>query len=369
MSSGCKLLSGNWINIWKYIECIMLSAELTKKLRYLIKSFIFGFPSINEINELVNISHKIALAYLRTKFLSNKYVENRFGINIDDLAFDVIADIFARDNNGKFVEIDKYFKQFGNLPVLSDDELFAGLRRLVFSATNVRFFKIYGELDTALSKIIRNLKITLKNHSSVKVIVHNEENFLAPRNTENLLLDLPFIPEEILSPEFYDRVSSKSSLRDMLTAIGDVLEEQKNYKKIASMIEVAILIKEAYATDSLNKMGNEEISAEQTIFNEQIKSIAQEVVSSLKTQYSSRYVEKEKLLKTEIAAIFNATEEIIINHFCSGDGDLASYFSIVQKHSNDLTKDIYLSKYRVILEYLAKMAKNQMSDILKEELK
>ncbi len=347
----------------------MLSAELTKKLRYLIKSFIFGFPSINEINELVNISHKIALAYLRTKFLSNKYVENRFGIDINDLALDVIADIFARDNNGMFVEINKYFKQLGDLSVLSDDELFVGLRRLVFSATNVRFFKIYGELDTALSKIIRNLKITLKNHSSVKAIVHNEENFLAPRNTENLLLSLPFIPEEILSPEFYDRVSSKSSLRDMLTAIGDVLKEQNNYKKIAPLIEVAVLIKEAYASDAIRKMGNEEVTAEQTIFNEQIKSIAQEVVSNLKTQYSSRYVEKEKLLKTEITALFDATEEILINHFCSGNGDPASYYATLQKQLKDLNKEIYAGKYRVILEYLAKIARNQMSDILKDELK
>jgi hypothetical protein len=301
--------------------------------------------------------------------LSNKYVENRFGIDINDLAFDVIADLFARDNNGKFVEINKYFKQFGDLSVISDDELFVGLRRLVFSATNVRFFKIYGELDTALSKIIRNLKITLKNHSSVKAIVHNEENFLAPRHTENLCLALPSIPEEILSPEFYDRVSSKSSLRDMLTAIGDVLKEQNNYKKIASLIEVAVLIKEAYASDAIRIMGNEEVSAEEIIFNDQIKSIAQEVVSNLKTQYSSRYIEKEKLSKTEIAAIFKATEEILSNQFCLGDDDPATYYNTLHKQMKNLDKEIYAGKYRVILEYLAKMAKNQMSDILKEELK
>ncbi|MDP2208315.1 MAG: hypothetical protein Q8K98_06030 [Bacteroidota bacterium] len=341
----------------------------TKNFKQVITSFLQPFPKPDAVNGFVHLCHKMAVAYLRTKFLSNKYSENRFGINIDDLALDVIADIFARDNNGKFVEIHKYFKQFGNLSVLSDDELFAGLRRLVFSATNVRFFNIYGEFDPALSKIIRNIKLTLKDHTSVKVIVHNEENFLAPRQTANLLLSLPFIPEEILSPEFYDRVSSKSSLRDMLTAIGNVLEEQKNYKKIASLTEVAVLIKEAYASDAIRKMGDEEFSAEEIIFNDQIKSIAQEVVSNLKTQYLSRYIEKEKLSKIEIAAIFKATEEILINQFCSGNGDPASYYATLQKQLRDLNKEIYSGKYRVILEYLSKLAKNQMSDILKEELK
>ncbi len=341
----------------------------TKNFKQVITSFLQPFPKPDAVNEFVHLCHKMALAYLRTKILSDRYSKKQFGINLDDLALDVIADIFARDNNGKFVEIHKYFKQLGDLSVFSDDEIFTSLRRLVLGAANVRFFNIYGELDNALSKIIRNIKLTLKNHSSVITFVHNQENFLAPRNTENLLLDLPFIPEEILSPEFYDRVSSKSSLRDMLTAIGDVLKEQKNYKKIASLIEVALFIKEAYATDSLNKMGNEEISAEEMIFNDQIKSIAQEIVSNLKTQYSSRYVEKEKLSKTEIAAIFKATEEILINQFCLGDGDPATYYNTLHKQMKNLDKEIYSGKYRVILEYLAKMARNQMSDILKDELK
>ncbi|MDI6804395.1 MAG: hypothetical protein QME58_11210 [Bacteroidota bacterium] len=315
------------------------------------------------------MSYKIALSYLRTKYAYGAHIQYRYGISVDDMAYDSIAELFSRDDKGNFTELKRYFNKLGNLSVLSDDELFVGLRRLVFSATNVRFFKIYGELDAALSKIIRNIKLTLKNHTSVKAIVHNEENFLAPRHTENLLLDLPFIPEEILSPEFYDRVSSKSSLRDMLTAIGDILAEQTNYKKIASLIEVSLLIKEAYATDAIRKMDNEEVFAEEMIFNNQIKSIAQKVVSGLKTQYSSRYIEKKKLSPKDVSAIFNAAEEIVINHFCLGDGDPASYFATLQKQLSDLDKENYSDKYRVILEYLAKMAKNQLSDILKEEIR
>lgn len=344
------------------------TSVIPKNFKHLISSILQPFPHPNAVNEFVQLCHKMAIAYLRTKILSNRYSENRFGINLNDLALDVIADIFARDNNCKFVQIHKYFKQFGNISVISDDELFAGLRRLVLGSTNVRFFQIYGELDDALSKIIRNIKLTLKKHSSVITFVHNGENFIAPRNTENLLLDLPSIPIEILSPEFYDLVSSKSSLRDMLTAIGDILDGQKNYKKIVSLIEVALLIQEAYATDCINKMRSEEVSPEQMIFNDQIKSIAQEVVSSLKTQYSSRYVEKEKLSKTEIAAIFKTTEEILINQFCLDDGDPATYYNTLYKRMKNLDKEIYAVKYRVILEYLTKIAKNQMSDILKDEL-
>ncbi len=346
-----------------------ITSVIPKNIKHLTTSILQPFPHPNAVNEFVQLCHKMADAYLRTKLLSNRYSENRFGINIDDLAFDVIADIFARDNNGRFVEIHKYFKQFGDISVISDDEFFAALRRLVLGATNVRFFQIYGELDNPLSKIIRNIKLTLKNHSSVITFVHNQKNFLAPRNTENLLLDLPSIPIEILSPEFYDRVSSISSLRDMMTAIGDVLKEQKNYKKIVSLIEVALLIKEAYASDAIIKMENEEFSVDEIIFNDQIKSIAQDVVSSLKIQYSSRYIEKEKLSKYEITAILGTTEEILINQFCLGDGDSASYYATLQKQFGGLNKEIYAKKYRVILEYLAKMAKSQMSDILKEDLK
>ncbi len=124
------------------------SRQILKNFRQVITSVLQAFPSPDAVNAFVHLCHKIALAYLRTKFSSNKYVENRFGINIDDLAFDVIADIFAR-----------------------------------------------------------------------------------------------------------------------------------------------------------------------------------EVVSNLKTQHSSRYIEKGKLSKTDLDAIFNATEEILVNHFCLGDGDPAMYFN------------------------------------------
>ena len=98
--------------------------------RQLIISILKPFPEMGNINKLVKLCHKMAVAYLRTKIFSNRYSEKRFGVNIDDLAFDVIADIFARDNNGNFVVIHKYFRQLGDISVLSDDELFAGFAQI-----------------------------------------------------------------------------------------------------------------------------------------------------------------------------------------------------------------------------------------------
>lgn len=341
----------------------------SQNIKHILTSILHPFPNPDAVNEFVHLCHKMAIAYLRVKFQSNRYIEYRFGLNIDDLALDVIADLFARDGRGKFVEIHKYFKQLGDLSKLSDDELFSATRRLVLNAVNVRCFKIYRELDPTLSKIIRNIKSTLHNHSSVQIICHNNENCIAPREYKNLLLDLPLMPEELLSPEFYDRVPSKSSLRDMLAVIGDILEEQVHYKRILPLIGVAILIKEVYTTNYTDGNAQGTIPPDQILFIDQIKSIANEAVKNLEATYSSKYIEKEKFTESELSAIFSALEEILINHFCSIDGDPTSYYATLQKQLKGLNKDMYIGKYRVVFEYLAKMAKKEMSEILKDEIK
>jgi hypothetical protein len=345
-----------------------ITSVIPKNFNQLVISILKPFPETSKINEFVNLSYKIALSYLRTKYSYGAHIQERYGISVEDMAYDSIAELFSRDDNGNFNELKRYFNKLGNLSAILDDELFANLRRLVCSAVNVRFFKSYGEQNPILSKILRNVKNTLKQHPSVKLIVYQEENFIVSTECNDLLKDFPLIPNELLSADFYPRINSKTSLREMLTIVGDIINCQTGYRKMVNLLDVATLICQAYLTDAFWKMDSADISPDQKLLLDDLKLIAKQTVIDLKNQHSSKYIDKEKLTRDELNSIFSAVEDILLLQFGMDGNEIESYYIVLSKHLTTLDKQIYATKYRTILEYFAKTAKKEMSNVLKNEV-
>lgn len=246
--------------------------------------------------------------------------------------------------------------------------MFANLRRLVCSAVNIRFFKSYGEQNPILSKILRNVKNTLKQHPSVKLIVYQEENFIIPTECNDLLKEFPLMPNEILSADFYPRIDSKTTLREMLAIAGDIINQQTEYRRMVAVLDVAMLICKAYLTDALWKMESSDISPDQKLLLDDIKMIAKQTVNDLKNQHSSKYIDKEKLTRGELNSIFSAVEDILLLQFGVDGNEIESYYTILSKNLTILDRQTYGAKYRSILEYLAKTAKIEMNNVLKNEV-
>jgi hypothetical protein len=340
-------------------------------VRYFLASVLKVPPSQADATALVDLFHKIALAYLRTKSISGRFDATRFGLTLDDLAYDAIADLFARDDAGIYSAIRSFVERIGPLESLSDDDLILRVRRLVFGAVNQQVFRLYGSFDPSLAKVIRNIKLALKHHPVVTVQEQHGEAMIFPNDRQFLNQDLPVMAPEFLLPELYDRISATSKLKDMLSALGAVLCEQQSYRKAIPLVEFAILVRTMYAS---NLEVQTETSPEATLSDNEIERMINKSVALIKETTAAAYVSKRKLTEEDLRAHLDAVRDILSAEFIGENGQSkypagqsASYYQIIMTHMKSLTPELYRSRHRVILEYFAKLARNDLKVRLKHE--
>jgi hypothetical protein len=115
-------------------------------LKPILISLLSDSPSWLCVKDFVRLCHKIALIYLRKKVRSGRLKPTFFGLPLEDLASDAIADLFKRDERGVYVKLLSYFGSPG-WENKSEGELEGATRRLVFSQVNQALYRVYRETD------------------------------------------------------------------------------------------------------------------------------------------------------------------------------------------------------------------------------
>lgn len=131
------------------------------EVKQLIRSIISKEPQHGGTNEFIGVCLRMAIVYLRKKASGGRLNPSFFGLSIEDLATDLIADLFQRDEKGVFVQITKYFRKL-DCENLLEEELMGYTRQLVFSKVTEQLCRLYRQHDPALAKVLRNLKDVLK---------------------------------------------------------------------------------------------------------------------------------------------------------------------------------------------------------------
>ncbi len=337
------------------------SSSSTYNLPELLRSVLRSDPDQRHLTSFINLCHKMAVAYLRVKITSGRFDVRRLGLDIDDFAFDSIADLFRRDVDGSFPELCRYFDTAG---ILDDSALTNHLRRLVFSAVNHRIFRSYTETDPSLAKIIRNIKLALKEHPTLALHSHLGETVIVLRDGSAMHSRLPRIASELFAPDFHERVRGHRSLHSILDVLASLLSELDGYCQMISMYEVAELVRSVYASDVGQATS---ILAEPSISEDELCAMVEEAAAHLKDHVQTSYVNKSKLTEQEGRALIETVRDILTEDFIGQNGEASSFFEITRTHIPDLAQDDYRSRYRVILEYLTKLARNEMRDKLKKE--
>ena len=97
-------------------------------LVHLIRAVAGEAPSRTSVNEFTFLCRKIAVVFLRKKVSLGRLYPETFGVSIDDLALDCIADLFIQDDNGTLLQISAYFQGI-SLDDTTDEELLSHVRR------------------------------------------------------------------------------------------------------------------------------------------------------------------------------------------------------------------------------------------------
>ncbi len=334
-------------------------------LRNILFSVARGKPNRSDVSALIRVCHDMARAYLHAKTNSGKFDPSRFGLTISDFAFDAIAELFRRDASGTFLALKAFIQRLPTPADLSEAAAENELRRIVFSSVNQRIFREYGSYDPSLSRIIRNIKLAVRRHPAAASCERFNELMIVPKETTDFLESHPAISPEILSPELNRRMPQKPSLKDMLTVLVEILNDQSTYRRMISVVEAAILFRTEYALGYAAELTPQ---TEEGLSVSELSRFIDQVVLSLEQRHSDFYVSRGKLNADEYSAHISAVRQILTSEFVSWDGDAKTYYQIMQERISSLTPDEYKTKHRMILEYLAKTARKELATLVRKEL-
>ncbi|MBI3194000.1 MAG: hypothetical protein HYZ34_05950 [Ignavibacteriae bacterium] len=339
--------------------------KLTPLQRRAIDSVISGEYTPYDLREFFRICYILARPLIHKKISIGKINVHILGLHEADIITDCLADLFSRDELGKFPVVMSFVKN--HLPDsshASNEELLMILSYLVIGQVNQNIARLYNESDPTLGKILRNLKAILERTTLFESNTRFSEPYLFARNSE-YLSHLPPIPMEIVRREFSHVVSVHDSIEEMVKRLHTLLVNQHSYQRIVPLIDTALLLKEVYTVAWKTEEKLAEI-VEPDIANGDIARVAEEVCKKLFKELYPTYVEGNKCTESMYRNYFQALQTVLSGEFGDGSKMKLSYFDCLKLSNPDLTKEEYKHQHRSTMEYLGKLAKTRMKALLNE---
>jgi len=330
-----------------------------------LKSILSGAYTPLDVHEFVHLCYSLALPLIRKKISSGKLSSYHLGLNETDIVYDCLADLFRRDEQGRFVKIHSFFQSEGLDPATArEEELIITLRRLVFLKVNNNIIRIYSEADPTLGKVLRNIKLANQKERLFEEIHRFGETYLLPRAIDPLANRPPF-PHDTLEQQFIGVVLAHDTLLAMLKKLHRIVTEQHDYQRAIPLVPAALMVKKVYVL-GWESQDYERPVAEANLQYEEILGTAERVCGTVKEKMYSTYVKRKKYPEAVLTDYMNAVREIVVQEFSGQLVTDASYFEILKTHMPRLTKREYANRHRTALEYLAKVAKKAMKEELQK---
>jgi hypothetical protein len=317
------------------------------------------------VADLVLVCQRMAAAYVWLKCRNRTFDPSRLGLSVEDFAYDAIAEMFRRDESGSYQCVRQMTANF-DLTACHQEELEYELRRRVFNAVNRQIYRSYRDLDPTLSKILRNVKRTLQDHQSAMMIDHFGEWVLVPRRSIDLHLQSPVLPPEIMSAELSIRIGEIGDLREMLTTSSAILAEQTEYARIFSILGLAQILRGVYAR-GLEETDSTELSDDLT--SEELERYLHPALGTVLRRTGRNYVKKGKVTEEDLKTYARTLFDILLEEFNARQTENGSFYDFLVRHDPTVSRQDYLEKHRVILEYLTKLVRRELQESIKKEWK
>lgn len=317
-------------------------------------------PTYRQLVEVIDFCHKSAMAYLKAKASRGRFDVSRFGVRLEDFAMDSIADLFRRNTAGDFEALQRYCDAIAPRDAMTAEVLEGSIRRLVFSAVNQHIFRSMRDFDSGLAKIIRNLKLSLKDHPAASLGEVHGMHVIFSSGKGNL--HAPMMSPEFLEAAIRTELRYDASLKKILSAINVVLDNQSEYAQMVPLIQVAVMIRAMFG-DDVNPVS---VIPDHGITKEEVTSMIDHVMKQM-GKHGETYIKRGRLTEVEVRCYLESLRRLLFDACCDGKPE-QSYFDVLRSVLPQLTRNQYQHKHRAIFEYMAKLAKAELKSAALKEL-
>jgi hypothetical protein len=315
-------------------------------------------------SQFISLCKDIATIQLRRK--SNLHHLSQVVVmgSLDDLALDCIADLFYRDDAGTYPKLKTYFESL-SLDSLSENEFLIHLRRLVGGRVNASLFRLYNEVDPALGKILRNIKIALH---SIQIFTLSERfgSFCLTPTASETLEDLPPFDPADLEDMLRVMVGRKETIPSLLSKLSCCLREQQEHCRIVPLLTVALVFKALYL--SAARQSEEEPGIEDILSGRQSQEIIREVCREIRTRMAPTYIEKKKVETEMYNLYFKVIECNLVNRLTGSEAEEGSLFNQLHACNPEISRQEYQKIHKARLEYLARLSYAKAVSKLRKDL-
>ena len=331
-------------------------------LRGLLEAVLEGASNKGDLSSFVKVCHSLAIPYVSMRLSRDVVLKNTLNMSTSDFAYDCIADLFAFSTDHEFPHFRAYFAAYP-LDALSDPEVIAHLRRLVFSHVNQGLFRLYNQVDPSLARVIRNIKLAVQEFQSLIIVEQFGVQCLAPSGCDNLF-HLPEFNVTELEFALGRYLRGSENVPFMLGKLALFLTEQEENSRIVSITSIAIVFRslyERFSRDSLTQNGEEaEYEADAVL-----RTVAK-AVSLTKERVRDVYAKKKNIERDLIETYFGVIEKHLMLIY-SGDGHDSSLRELLKNLMPGMTTEEYRKTHRSRLEYLSRMTADEVGKMLKHD--
>lgn len=324
---------------------------LTSHLRENLIALLGGATTSRQLNTVINLCIALASELLGRKSGSRKLSLSQ-GLNEKDLAYDCVADLFQRNEQGCFVQLEAYFSSFDMYSV-PDEELLIALRRLVYSRVNQAMFRMYHDIDPAFSRILRNIKLAIETMKQFDEHDRFGEPSIAPVLCPTLE-HLPALDADEVQNYLLAHSIGTENIPQMLGKLAVYVRQQECYSRIIPIMTVARILKSVYS------LKNEPLLEPPTTETELSGSDTADIVKSaceiVKRESAGKYVGKKKVGEELFNKYFDVIEANVLARIGEQDGGAATYFDLLKESLPALTPEEYKKNHRARIEYLGARA-------------
>lgn len=316
------------------------------------------------IRVLVDQAYEIALSFVHWKTRQGRLQPDIFGLTADDLALDCIADLFQRDEAGRFVRLDAYLQEIRWYD-LSEEQLRQAFRRLVYSHVKESLFRRYHEADPHLARIIRNIKNAVKGAADLTLVRRGSELWLVASNLGASPWSSAIIPTEILEAYLLSEMSGADDLPTICGAFARFLDDNPYECQALPLTMFAQIVRSAYS-----RMGDAlaHSTMEVELLEREIEAAIDMACRSVHSRMKPAYVERGKVTLATLDLYMEAVRSVLTSHFLAGDADQISYFDALCVCSHGtITKKEYRLTHRNIFEYLVKMTRTEVVGFFRDD--
>jgi hypothetical protein len=315
-----------------------------------------GKATPRQLDAVIRVAHALARSSLGKKHHLHALARHH-GLSLSDLAYDCIAELFARDQDGCFFTLKSYFAAF-ELDRLGDDEFIAEFRHLVFSKVKQGILRLYREIDPQFGKILRNITLSVQASHYFEHVPRSGEPCLVPVACDNLE-ELPELEAGNIADYLRGAASGREFIPELLRKVTIFLKRQNEFSRVVPLVVLGQAIRQFYGQKCLVGVGEPVTEIDDTALD------AQAVIAlgcrQTKERLMPKFVRRDKVRGEVFELYFKVIERYLRGRFVEYEGEGLSLLGCLMTHMPALTIEQCRKEHKNRLEYLARVVGNFVS--------